>query len=56
MITVNFKAEVDENVSKRILKEISKDAMGGWMELPGKVDMEELSRIKIGRASWRERE
>lgn len=46
MIKVNFNAEVDQEKSNKILAEIKKDPMGGWMELPRKYDMGEFARIK----------
>ena len=46
MIKVNFNAEVDQEKSAKILAEIKKDPMGGWMELPRKYDMGEFARIK----------
>lgn len=46
MIKLNFSPKVDEIVSKRILDEISKDPMGGWAELPGRINMEELAEIR----------
>ena len=46
MIKVNFNAEVDEARAQKILAEIKKDKMGGWMELPRKYDMGEFARIK----------
>ena len=46
MIKVNFSAEVDERLAQSVLKEIRKDAMGGWMELPRKYDMGEFTKIK----------
>ena len=46
MIKVNFSAEVDKEKSEKILAEIKKDPMGGWMELPRKYDMGEFARIK----------
>ena len=46
MITVNFSAKVDEARAGQILREIQEDAMGGWLELPYKVDMAELAQIK----------
>ena len=46
MIAVNFNPTIDEDVLRRILKEISKDKMGGWLELPRKIDMGEFVRIK----------
>lgn len=46
MIKVNFNAEVDEKLAQSILKEINKDNMGGWMELPRKYDMGEFTKIK----------
>lgn len=46
MITVNFSPEIDTEQAKRLLLEIQKDKMGGWMELPKKYDMGEFARIK----------
>lgn len=46
MIKLNFSPQVDETVSKRILDEIHKDPMGGWAELPGRINMEELAEIR----------
>lgn len=46
MINVNCGPKVDEGVLARILKEIRHDEMGGWMELPRKIDMGEFVRIK----------
>lgn len=46
MVSVNFSPKVDEEVLGRILKEIRHDKMGGWMELPRKIDMGEFVRIK----------
>ncbi len=46
MISVNCSPEVDEAILGKILKEIKHDKMGGWMELPRKIDMGEFVRIK----------
>lgn len=46
MISVNCSPEVKEEDLERILKEIKKDEMGGWFELPRKIDMGEFVRIK----------
>ncbi len=46
MITLNFNPEVDEAKIAGILKEIKRDKMGGWLELPRKVDMGEFVCIK----------
>lgn len=46
MIKVNFSAEVDQERVQKILAEIKKDSMGGWIELPRKYDMGEFIRIK----------
>ena len=46
MIGVNFSPKVEEEVLQGILKEISRDKMGGWLGLPKKVDMGEFVRIK----------
>lgn len=54
MIKVNFNAEVDKAQTQRILAEIKKDAMGGWMELPKKYDMGEFARIKEAAAKINE--
>ena len=54
MIKVNFNAEVDQEKARRILTEIKKDKMGGWMELPRKYDMGEFARIREAAARIRE--
>lgn len=54
MIKVNFNAEVDKAQAQRILAEIKKDVMGGWMELPKKYDMGEFARIKEAAAKINE--
>ena len=54
MIKVNFNAEVDKAQAQRILAEIKKDAMGGWLELPKKYDMGEFARIKEAAAKINE--
>ena len=54
MIKVNFNAEVDKAQVQRILTEIKKDKMGGWMELPRKYDMGEFARIKEAAAKIQE--
>ena len=46
MINVNFEPKVDAEKTAQILKEISRDSMGGWMGLPRKIDMAEFVRIK----------
>lgn len=46
MISVNCSPDVDEGMLGKILKEIKHDKMGGWMELPRKIDMGEFVRIK----------
>ncbi len=46
MIKVNFEPAVDAKHAAEILKEIAKDKMGGWFNLPRKYDMGELVRIK----------
>ena len=43
---MNFKPEVDTKRAAEILKEIRKDEMGGWLELPKKIDIKELNQIK----------
>ena len=46
MIKTNFKPQVDLTKTADILKEIAKDPMGGWFNLPRKLDMGEFVRIK----------
>lgn len=46
MIKINFNIEIDEKKTTEILKEISRDKLGGWMNLPKKYDMGEFARIK----------
>ncbi len=46
MITVNFSSKVDAERLSQILAEIQKDPMGGWYDLPKRVDMGEFARIK----------
>ena len=46
MIKINFDPKVDTTKATAILKEIAKDRMGGWFDLPRKYDMGELMRIK----------
>lgn len=46
MIKINFDSRVDTEKATVILKEIAKDKMGGWFNLPKKYDMGELVRIK----------
>ncbi|MBR3176163.1 glucose-6-phosphate isomerase [Candidatus Saccharibacteria bacterium] len=46
MIKINFNIEIDEKKTTEILKDIARDKMGGWMELPKKYDMGEFARIK----------
>ena len=46
MITVNFSPQVDTAKMSGILQQLKSDPMGEWIELPGKVDAEELARIK----------
>ena len=46
MIKVNFDSQVDGKRTAEILKEISRDKMGGWYHLPRKFDMGELARLK----------
>ena len=54
MIKVNFKSEVDTARVQKILQEIMKDPMGGWMELPKKYDVGELARMKEAAAKIRD--
>ena len=46
MITTNFNIDFDAQKTDEILKEITKDKMGGWIELPRKYDMGEFAKIK----------
>ena len=46
MIEVNCSPEIDQQKTARILKEIAHDKMGGWLNLPRKIDMGEFMRIK----------
>lgn len=45
MIKLNFSSEVDTEKVSGILKDIAKDSMGGWLQLPKKFDMGEFTRI-----------
>ena len=46
MIKVNFDPKIDVAKTEAIIKEISKDKMGGWFDLPRKYDMGELVRVR----------
>ena len=46
MITVNFNPQFDAAKMSSILQELKSDPMGGWIELPKKIDMDEVARIK----------
>ena len=46
MINVNCEPTVDADKVAEILKQIAKDPMGGWFNLPRKFDMGELARVK----------
>ena len=46
MIRINFEPTVDTERIAGILKEIARDKMGGWFNLPRKYDMGELARVK----------
>lgn len=46
MIKVNCEPKIDTKKTAEVLKEIAKDAMGGWFNLPRKIDMGEFVRIK----------
>lgn len=46
MIEVNCNPEIDTKKTAGILREIAKDKMGGWVNLPRKIDMGEFVRIK----------
>ena len=46
MIKINFDPKVDIEKTTEILKEIARDKMGGWFDLPRKFDMGELARVR----------
>ncbi|MDO4747116.1 MAG: glucose-6-phosphate isomerase [Candidatus Saccharibacteria bacterium] len=46
MIKLNFSPEIDEKAAAGLLREIAKDPMGGWLNLPKNIDMGEFVRIK----------
>ena len=46
MIKVNCEPVIDADKAAEILKQIAKDPMGGWFNLPRKFDMGELARVK----------
>ena len=46
MIKVNCEPKIDTKKTAEVLKEIAKDPMGGWLNLPRKIDMGEFVRIK----------
>ena len=46
MINLNFSPEIDTEKGAKLLKEIVKDPMGGWLGLPKNIDMGEFVRIK----------
>ena len=50
MIRVNFTPEIDIKKTAEILAEIRNDEMGGFLELPNKIDAEELIKIKTAAA------
>ena len=54
MITINCSPEVDQKKAEGILKEIARDKMGGWVELPRKYDVGELARVKEAAKEIRE--
>lgn len=46
MVEVNFSPEVDIKRTVEIIRNLRNDPMGGWIDLPRAVNMEELNRIK----------
>ena len=46
MIEVNCSPDIDLDRTREILREIARDPMGGWLNLPRKYDMGELVRLK----------
>ena len=46
MIKLNFNQQIDQGKITQILADIGADPMGGWMNLPQEIDINELMRIK----------
>ena len=46
MITTNFNIDIDSKRQDEIFASLKEDSMSGWMDLPRKIDMAELGRIK----------
>lgn len=46
MITLNFNPEVEQGKIAEILADIRGDAMGGWVDLPKNINIDEIMRIK----------
>ncbi|MBR2659110.1 glucose-6-phosphate isomerase [Candidatus Saccharibacteria bacterium] len=46
MITLNFDPEVDNGKIAQILADIREDPMGGWVNLPQNINIDEVMRIK----------
>ena len=54
MIEINFDNKVDIEKAGAVLEEIKADPMGGWVELPRKIDMGEMARIREAAAKIQE--
>lgn len=46
MIKINFDSEIDRGRADQILSDIAVDKMGGWFDLPNRIDSGELARIQ----------
>lgn len=46
MIKINFDSEIDRGRTDQILSDIAGDKMGGWFDLPNRIDPGELARIQ----------
>ena len=46
MIKINFDSEIDRGRADQILSDIAGDKMGGWFDLPNRIDPGELARIQ----------
>lgn len=46
MIKINFDSEIDRGRADQILSDIAGDKMGGWFDLPNRIDPDELARIQ----------
>lgn len=46
LTAVDLEGSINQEITTRVLKEIAKDSMGGWLALPKKYDVGELVKIK----------